>query len=120
MQDVRPYYASADGFVLPTIYDPCPNAALEALACGLPMVTSEGCGAKEWIEEGINGWVVDLSKESALTTALENLCAATGDQTMRARARSAVAHLDLKNMSEQLLTLYRALLRAQNSSPTDK
>ena len=35
-----PYYGAADAFVLPTLYDPCPNAALEAMACALPIVTS--------------------------------------------------------------------------------
>lgn len=109
VKDIRQYYAAADGFVLPTIYDPCPNAALEAMACGLPMVTSQGCGAKEWIEEGVNGWVVDLSKTDALATALENLCAAAGNNAMRARARTAVEHLDLRRMSEQLLALYQTL-----------
>lgn len=115
VKDVKPYYAAADGFVLPTIYDPCPNAALEAMACGLPMVTSEGCGAKEWIEEGANGWVVDLSKTAALSMALENLCTGAGDSAMRARARGAVEHLDLRHMSERLLALYRALLRTPSS-----
>src|SRR5574343_1261597 len=59
LKDVRPWYGAADGFVLPTLYDPCPNAALEALACGLPMVTSTSCGAQEWVRPGENGWVVD-------------------------------------------------------------
>jgi UDP-glucose:(heptosyl)LPS alpha-1,3-glucosyltransferase len=38
--DVKPWYGMADCFVLPTLYDPFPNAALEAMACGLPLVTS--------------------------------------------------------------------------------
>ena len=116
VKDVKPYYAAADGFVLPSIYDPCPNAALEAMACGLPMVTSEGCGAKEWIEEGANGWVVDLSNTDTLAAALENLCAAAGDSAMRTCARTAVEHLDLRRMSEQLLALYQMLLRTPNLS----
>ncbi|MEO6927952.1 MAG: glycosyltransferase family 4 protein, partial [Casimicrobiaceae bacterium] len=45
--EVTPYYAAANVFVLPTLYDPCPNAALEAMACGLPIVTSTKCGAAE-------------------------------------------------------------------------
>ena len=36
-QDVRPFYGAADAFALPTLYDPFPNAALEALASGLPV-----------------------------------------------------------------------------------
>lgn len=110
VQDVRPFYGAADGFVLPTIYDPCPNAALEALACGLPMVTSEGCGAKEWIQEGINGWVIRLSDDKSLATALDNLCTAAGDLAMRAHARASVEELSLRKMSERLLALYESLL----------
>jgi UDP-glucose:(heptosyl)LPS alpha-1,3-glucosyltransferase len=109
VQDVRPFYAAADGFVLPTIYDPCPNAALEAMACGLPIVTSCGCGAKEWVQEAVNGWVVDIARSGALQAALQKLCDAAGNAAMRAHARSAVAHLDLQNMTEQLLKMYQTL-----------
>jgi hypothetical protein len=35
--DVRPFYGAADVFALPTLYDPFPNAALEAMASGLPL-----------------------------------------------------------------------------------
>lgn len=41
-------YHASDAFILPTIYDPCANAALEAAACGLPVITTEGNGAAEW------------------------------------------------------------------------
>ena len=34
VSDVRPFLAAADAFVLPTLYDPFPNAALEAMAAG--------------------------------------------------------------------------------------
>ncbi|MDD2706893.1 MAG: glycosyltransferase family 4 protein [Verrucomicrobiae bacterium] len=43
-------YQAADAFILPTIYDPCANAALEAAACGLPVITTEANGAAEWVD----------------------------------------------------------------------
>jgi UDP-glucose:(heptosyl)LPS alpha-1,3-glucosyltransferase len=45
----RPFYGAADAFVLPTLYDALSNAVLEALACGLPVVTSDRCGAGELV-----------------------------------------------------------------------
>lgn len=42
-------YQASDAFILPTIYDPCSNACLEAAACGLPVITSNANGATEWI-----------------------------------------------------------------------
>lgn len=59
VSDVRQVYGSADALILPTLYDPFPNVCVEAMACGLPLLTSFGCGAAEWIEQGINGWVCD-------------------------------------------------------------
>lgn len=40
-------YHASDAFILPTIYDPCSNATLEAAACGLPVITTRGNGAAE-------------------------------------------------------------------------
>ncbi|HSG22541.1 MAG TPA: glycosyltransferase family 4 protein [Azonexus sp.] len=109
VQDVRPFYGAADAFVLPTIYDPCPNAALEAMACGLPMLTSHGCGAKEWVRQGVNGWVVDVLDPEALRNGLADLCGCAGQAGMRQAARAAVADLDLPAMSARLLALYQSL-----------
>ncbi len=109
VKDVRPYYGAADGFVLPTLYDPCPNAVLEALACGLPTVTSTTCGAQEWIRGGENGWVVDALDGAGLVRGLEGLCAWTGASAPRQAVRQAVVDLTLEAMSGRLLGLYREL-----------
>ncbi len=51
VSDVVPVYHAADVFVLPSLYDPCANACLEAMAAGLPVVTSAANGASELVEE---------------------------------------------------------------------
>ncbi|WP_428826093.1 glycosyltransferase family 4 protein [Azonexus sp. IMCC34842] len=109
LKDVRPWYGAADGFVLPTLYDPCPNAALEALACGLPIVTSTTCGAQEWVRPGKNGWVVDAVDSAELADRLDDLAALAGDPTVRAAARAVAEPLTLPAMADRLLALYRSL-----------
>ncbi len=49
---LAPYLPIVLLFALATLYDPQPNAALEAMACGLPVVTTPGCGVAELITEG--------------------------------------------------------------------
>ena len=114
LKDVRPWYGAADGFVLPTLYDPCPNAALEALACGLPIVTSTTCGAQEWVQAGVNGWVVDAVDQAELSGRLDELCALAGDQAARLAARASVEALTLPAMADRLLALYRSLSPARS------
>ncbi|HSJ96065.1 MAG TPA: glycosyltransferase family 4 protein, partial [Myxococcota bacterium] len=57
--DARPYYAAADCFAMPTLYEPLSNAVLEAMACGLPVLVSQRCGAAELVREGESGYVRD-------------------------------------------------------------
>jgi UDP-glucose:(heptosyl)LPS alpha-1,3-glucosyltransferase len=70
---VERYYAAGDLLVLPTLYDPFSNVCLEAMACGLPVVTTAGNGASEIIEEGKNGFVqMDAKSIPELAEILEN------------------------------------------------
>jgi UDP-glucose:(heptosyl)LPS alpha-1,3-glucosyltransferase len=48
--DVGHLYAAADAFILPTLYDPFPNAALEAMASGIPVIVSRIAGVSELID----------------------------------------------------------------------
>jgi UDP-glucose:(heptosyl)LPS alpha-1,3-glucosyltransferase len=65
--------AAADAFILPTIYEPFSNACLEALAAGLPVITTVHNGFSEIIESGIEGEIVKGADDiSALATAIRS------------------------------------------------
>ena len=59
VRDMDPYFAAADVFILPTVYDPFSNACLEALAAGLPVITTAANGFSEIIKPGVDGEVFD-------------------------------------------------------------
>ena len=59
LSDLAPVYAAADIFILPTIYDPFSNACLEALASGLPVITTRFNGFSEILEDNVHGSIVD-------------------------------------------------------------
>ncbi len=109
-KDVRPYYGMADAFVLPTRYDPMPNAALEAMACGLPIITSTTCGIASRVVAGTNGFVCDALDVEQLASHLDRLALPGGAAAMRESAREAVTDLDLETMAAKLIDLYRSLL----------
>ncbi|MCA1658639.1 MAG: glycosyltransferase family 4 protein, partial [Verrucomicrobiaceae bacterium] len=71
VREMPSLYAAADIFLLPTIYDPFSNACLEALATGLPVITTRANGFSEIIESGRHGTVIDdPRKVDALAKAL--------------------------------------------------
>lgn len=115
-KDVGPWYGAADAFVLPTLYDPFPNAALEALACGLPVVTSNSCGAAELVRDGCNGYVSDALDIPALTRHLNALAVPGAAQAMATAARESVARLSIAAMAQRLIALYRSLLDVGTSN----
>jgi UDP-glucose:(heptosyl)LPS alpha-1,3-glucosyltransferase len=109
VSDVRPFLAAADAFVLPTLYDPFPNAALEAMAAGLPVVTSTHCGAAEILAEGETGFVRDALDVGGLAECLDRLDPASA-RRMGGAAREAAAAFTPEAMGRQYLDLYRRLL----------
>jgi UDP-glucose:(heptosyl)LPS alpha-1,3-glucosyltransferase len=71
VRDLPALYTAADVFALPTIYDPFSNACLEALAAGLPVVTTSANGFSEIITPGVHGDIVDPGDVRGLAVALE-------------------------------------------------
>jgi UDP-glucose:(heptosyl)LPS alpha-1,3-glucosyltransferase len=109
--DVRPLYAAADCFILPTRYDPFPNTALEALAMGLPAIVSSRCGAAEVIESGRNGWVCRPDDAPALAAAMRAATAQLRDAEggLQRAARATAERFGIDAMARQLAQLYAGL-----------
>jgi UDP-glucose:(heptosyl)LPS alpha-1,3-glucosyltransferase len=109
-EETAPYYGAADAFVLPTLYDPFPNVVLEAMASGLPVVTSSKCGAVDLIRDGENGYVCDALDVDGLVWRMRELL----DHGIRERlgyaSRKLVEGWTAEQMAERLLGLYRDLL----------
>ncbi len=112
--DVRPWYGAADAFVLPTLYDPFPNAALEAMACGLPVIVTFQCGAAELVSEGANGMVCNALDEASLAGSLGRLDPARA-RDMGVRARETAERFGLDAMARELVALYRNLVAGRGA-----
>ncbi|MFQ5900033.1 MAG: glycosyltransferase family 4 protein [Thermodesulfobacteriota bacterium] len=59
VREIKVYYHTGDIFVLPSIYEPFSNACLEAMAAGLPVVTSRANGVSEVISHGKDGYIIE-------------------------------------------------------------
>lgn len=108
MRDLSALFSAADVFTLPTIYDPFSNACLEALAAGLPVVTTTANGFSEILTTGMHGDVVEPGDAVALADALEKWRGRNAEETSAAcRALAAEYSID-RNVSETLEALATA------------
>lgn len=111
--DVRPYFAAADAFVFPTRYEPFGMVITEAMAAGLPVVTSRAAGAAEVITPGIDGVLLDDPEDAgALAAAIDDLLSdPERRRAMGEAARSAAARVDWDYVAAETLGVYQDLLR---------
>ncbi len=70
-RDLLPaHFQAADAFVFPSREEGMPNAVLEAMACGLPVIATDVRGMAEVVVTGESGWLVPLEDHGALVAAL--------------------------------------------------
>lgn len=100
--DVPALLGALDLYVHPARFEGMPNALLEAMAAGCPVVASAADGSRELVEDGESGWLTPVGDAAALATAIG---AALGDREearrrgAKARARAA-AHFSVEAMVE--------------------
>ena len=117
VEDPVAYYSAADVYVHPTYYDPCSLVVLEALAAGLPVLTSRENGVSELIEDGREGFLLDnpgnseefLQRMAPLLD--DNRRAAMG----QAARRLAHCHSFDRNVDE-IVAVYEEVLRERRAA----
>jgi len=122
VNDPVPYYSSADIYVHPTFYDPCSLVVLEAMASGLPVVTSRFNGAAELMNPGIEGHVLqDPADYGELVQCLRCLMDVTQRETMARAARHVAELHPLDANFERIFQLYEQVveLKEQRSLSTN-
>lgn len=105
---VERYYGAADVLVLPTPYDAFGMVITEAMACGLPVITTPMAGAAELLTDGVHGFVVSSPTDTdALSAAMRTLAS---DESARSRMGAAAAALMLEHswdhVAKQTLDVY--------------
>ena len=101
---VREFYREADVFVLPTISDGFALTQIEAMAHGLPVITTPHCG--QVVTDGLDGFVIPARDSAALADRLRTL---QDDperlQAMREAAQLTVRRFSLNHLDKNLRTL---------------
>jgi len=112
--DLAKYYASADLFVFPSQTETFGNVTLEALASGIPVLAFDCAAARDWVQTGINGWLVaennpeGFAQQGVAIFKSPGLLAQVTQST-----RQEVVHLDWDQIAEQVETVFWDAIRSK-------
>jgi UDP-glucose:(heptosyl)LPS alpha-1,3-glucosyltransferase len=107
-EDVRPLYAVADAFVLPSRYETFSLVTFEAAASGLPVIAADVNGVRELIRSGENGYLVEPAAEP-IAARLQELGA---DKALRSRLGAAAREAALSFGWERMVRSHHELFEA--------
>jgi UDP-glucose:(heptosyl)LPS alpha-1,3-glucosyltransferase len=118
--DVAFYYAAADAYVGPSLEDTFAQPPMEAMACGLPVITTSTNGTAEIMTDGVDGLILENPNDwRALAAQMREVCE---DSDLRARlaeqaARTASRYTWDENGREFIQIFSRILRRKTNAAP---
>jgi len=104
--NIEKYYAGSDIFVLPTLYDAFANVCLEAMACGLPIITTNFNGAADLISDNKNGYILKTQKADELAARIKALEPLSNRTRMGDNAAAKAAYFTMEKHVTKVLELY--------------
>jgi UDP-glucose:(heptosyl)LPS alpha-1,3-glucosyltransferase len=108
-------YRKADFFVLPTKHDPCSLVVLEALAMGLPVISTKFNGACEIMTDGVHGYVLEDPRDVAtLAEAMRKMLDPTRRAAMSRACLELRPRLSYEHHLDQLEAIYRGVVAARS------
>lgn len=110
-------YANSDVFLFPSDTEAFGNVTLEAMASGLPCVVADAVGSKSLVDDGKNGYLVDVAKSSDFEVAVEKLVT---DASLRSRmgeeSRRMAVGYSWKRINSRLLNDYKDALTGSSQN----
>ena len=104
-------YAASDIFVLPSMNEGMSNTVLEAMACGLPIITTDTGGTSELISD--NGIVLSEVSGASIADAVCRLMADNeARRTMGSKSREMAESLSWEKVAESYLSIYETFLKS--------
>ena len=112
------WYRSADVFALSSHFDNSPNAVLEAMASGLPVVATDVGGMRGFVADGIGGALVPAGDADAMAAALERYLtdAAAARAAGSFNAARAAAEFSWRRSAQRLLDVYDRVIAARRGA----
>ena len=111
---VETYYAAADALVMPTPYDAFGMVITEAMACGLPVITTPLAGASELLEDGTHGLLVESPTDvGGLAAAMTTMTRADVRSRMSAAAVELMREHTWDRVADRTLDVYYAHLQRE-------
>jgi glycosyltransferase involved in cell wall biosynthesis len=107
--DMPLLYSAADIVVLPSLWEGFPNAVVEAMACGTPVIVSDVSDNARIVEQGISGWLFPNNDAAALADALSAFLKLSASEC-HAMGERAAAHIRKLCSTEALGDRYCALI----------
>ncbi len=104
--NIEKYYAGSDIFVLPTLYDAFANVCLEAMACGLPVITTDSNGAADLISDNENGYILKTQRADELAAGIKALEPLSNRTRMGDNAAAKAACFTMEKHVTKVLKLY--------------
>ena len=106
-REIEKYYFASDIFAMPSVYDTFGMAVLEAMAAGLPVIISRTVGARDLVNNGVEGFVLgDPPTADELSKKIEFLSNAENRLKMGERARQQALKHDWNRVADQMAVLY--------------
>ena len=112
--NIQEFYGAGDLMLLPSAYEPFPNVNLEAMACGLPVLTTRTHGGADIIDHGNNGYLIsDIHAADEMTAAIDAHLACGSDkrQAMSAACWETAQKLTLETNVRKTLEVFDEVLR---------
>jgi glycosyltransferase involved in cell wall biosynthesis len=106
------YYASSDLFIFPSQTETFGNVTLEALASGIPVLAFDCAAARDWVQTGVNGWLVaENNPEGFAAQAVAIFNSKDLLDQITESTRQQVVHLDWDQIAEQVESVFWDAIR---------